>query len=322
MARAINQSIEHKARATVEGSGIRSRRRRVPALGQRARAAARRICRRVVAIAQRCDQRRLVCALASATTLRQSPQDRSVRRGDGRAGCIRCCRRMPNASRRSTSRRRCWPRQRCATRRCLPSRPMSGACRSPASSFDVVVSNSTLDHFETRDEILTSLRGFHRILRPGGRLLLTMDNLANPAVALRNALPYALLRRSKLVAYPIGATAGPGRLRRMLKDAGLRRAGDCRAAALPARAVGGARAALRTPRNAGGKGAVLADGRSMGAPGALADALHDRLFRRHRRAQAMTSMNRTTVVDRSPARRSMRWRARRIRPATSFVVRC
>jgi len=88
-------------------------------------------------------------------------------------------------------------------------------------SFDVVVSNSTLDHFETHDEILASMRGFHRILRPGGRLLLTMDNLANPAVALRNALPYALLRRLKLVAYPIGATVGPGRLRRMLKDAGF-----------------------------------------------------------------------------------------------------
>ena len=90
-----------------------------------------------------------------------------------------------------------------------------------SGSFDVVVSNSTLDHFETRDEILESLRGFHRILRPGGRLLLTMDNLANPAVALRNALPYRLMHRLKLVAYPIGATAGPGRLRLMLKDAGF-----------------------------------------------------------------------------------------------------
>jgi SAM-dependent methyltransferase len=88
-------------------------------------------------------------------------------------------------------------------------------------TFDVVVSNSTLDHFETHDEILASLRDFHRILRPGGRLLLTMDNLANPAVALRNALPYRLLHRLKLVAYPIGATGGPGRLRRMLNESGF-----------------------------------------------------------------------------------------------------
>jgi len=90
-----------------------------------------------------------------------------------------------------------------------------------SDAFDVVVSNSTLDHFDTRDEILASLRGFHRVLRPGGRLLLTMDNLANPAVALRNALPYRLLHRLKLVAYPIGATGGPRRLRRMLNDSGF-----------------------------------------------------------------------------------------------------
>lgn len=88
-------------------------------------------------------------------------------------------------------------------------------------SFDVVVSNSTLDHFDTRDQILDSLRGLHRVLRPGGLLLLTMDNLANPAVALRNALPFRLLQRLKLVAYPIGATAGPVRLRRMLRAAGF-----------------------------------------------------------------------------------------------------
>jgi SAM-dependent methyltransferase len=90
-----------------------------------------------------------------------------------------------------------------------------------SETFDVVVSNSTLDHFETGDEILESLRGLHRVLRPGGRLLLTMDNLANPAVALRNALPFRLLHRLRLVPYPIGATGGPRRLRRMLDDAGF-----------------------------------------------------------------------------------------------------
>ncbi|MEP6996596.1 MAG: class I SAM-dependent methyltransferase, partial [Betaproteobacteria bacterium] len=90
-----------------------------------------------------------------------------------------------------------------------------------SGAFDIVVSNSTLDHFKTRDEILTSLRCLHRVLRPGGRLLLTMDNLANPVVLLRNLLPYRLLHRLKLVAYPIGATGGPGTLRRMLRDAGF-----------------------------------------------------------------------------------------------------
>src|SRR6202030_1884380 len=43
-----------------------------------------------------------------------------------------------------------------------------------SGAFDVVVSNSTLDHFDTREEIFASLRGFHRVLRPAGILLLTM----------------------------------------------------------------------------------------------------------------------------------------------------
>lgn len=90
-----------------------------------------------------------------------------------------------------------------------------------SDSFDVVVSNSTLDHFDTHDQILESLRGLQRVLRPSGLLLLTMDNLANPAVALRNALPFRLLQRLNLVPYPIGATVGPVRLRRMLRDAGF-----------------------------------------------------------------------------------------------------
>lgn len=87
--------------------------------------------------------------------------------------------------------------------------------------FDVVVSNSTLDHFARHADIVTALRGLHRILRPGGRLLLTMDNLANPAVALRNALPLPLLRRLGLVVYPVGATLGPWRLRKLLREAGF-----------------------------------------------------------------------------------------------------
>ena len=88
-------------------------------------------------------------------------------------------------------------------------------------SFDLVVSNSTLDHFDTRDEIMAALRGIHRVLRSGGKLLLTMDNAANPVVALRNLLPLSLLRRLGLVPYPIGTTGGPRRLRDMLRAAGF-----------------------------------------------------------------------------------------------------
>jgi len=88
-------------------------------------------------------------------------------------------------------------------------------------SFDAVVSNSTLDHFKTRDDIRTALAGIHRVLRPGGRLVLTMDNLRHPGVALRNALPAAWLKRNGLVPYPIGATFGPRGLARTVRAAGF-----------------------------------------------------------------------------------------------------
>jgi SAM-dependent methyltransferase len=89
------------------------------------------------------------------------------------------------------------------------------------ASFDVVVSNSTLDHFDTRAEIRDALAGLHRLLRPGGRLVLTLDNLRHPSVALRNALPFSWLRRMGLVAYPVGATLGPAGLRRTLAETGF-----------------------------------------------------------------------------------------------------
>ncbi|MEP7207646.1 MAG: class I SAM-dependent methyltransferase [Casimicrobiaceae bacterium] len=88
-------------------------------------------------------------------------------------------------------------------------------------AFDAVVSNSTLDHFATHDEIERALADLHRVLAPHGTLLLTLDNLANPAVALRNALPLAWLRRTGIVPYPVGATYRPGALRRVLGRIGF-----------------------------------------------------------------------------------------------------
>jgi SAM-dependent methyltransferase len=90
-----------------------------------------------------------------------------------------------------------------------------------SSSFDVIVSNSTLDHFHSQHEIVTSLYELHRVLRVGGHLLLTLDNLANPIIAMRNALPFQLLNWLGLVPYYVGATYGPRGLRRIVQEVGF-----------------------------------------------------------------------------------------------------
>ena len=72
-----------------------------------------------------------------------------------------------------------------------------------------MVSLSTLDHFRDPEDLAASLRQLGRIVRPGGLLLLTLDNPTNPLVALRNALPFGLLNRLGLSPYFVGATAGP-----------------------------------------------------------------------------------------------------------------
>jgi len=89
------------------------------------------------------------------------------------------------------------------------------------ASFDVVLSNSTLDHFQTSEEITTSLRELYRVLREGGQLIVTMDNLMNPVIAIRNRLPFTLLNRLGILPYYVGITWGPRRLRTKLQEVGF-----------------------------------------------------------------------------------------------------
>lgn len=89
------------------------------------------------------------------------------------------------------------------------------------ASFDTVVSTSTLDHFESRQDIGVALREITRVLRPGGQLLLTLDNLAQPVVWLRSILPQGLMLRLGLIPYPVGKTLGPRGLRGFCRASGL-----------------------------------------------------------------------------------------------------
>ncbi|HEU5082855.1 MAG TPA: methyltransferase domain-containing protein [Acidimicrobiales bacterium] len=76
----------------------------------------------------------------------------------------------------------------------------------PDGAFDGVLSTSTLDHFEQARSIELALAELRRVLAPGGRLVLTLDNPDNPLIRLRNALPDGIARRTGLVPFAVGAT--------------------------------------------------------------------------------------------------------------------
>lgn len=88
-------------------------------------------------------------------------------------------------------------------------------------TFDVIVSTSTIDHFGSKDEIIRGLAELYRLLKAGGQLIITLDNLANPVIAIRNALPYNLLNRLNLLPYYVGATLNKDELQQHLKLAGF-----------------------------------------------------------------------------------------------------
>ena len=88
-------------------------------------------------------------------------------------------------------------------------------------AFDSIVSNSTLDHFESLDDLSISLQELFRVLRPGGQMILTLDNLSNPIILLRNWLPFPLLKRLKIVPYYVGVTLRANRLEALLNDSGF-----------------------------------------------------------------------------------------------------
>ncbi len=91
----------------------------------------------------------------------------------------------------------------------------------PNGTFDGIVSNSTLDHFESLDDLSGSLQELFRVLRPGGQMILTLDNLSNPIILLRNRLPFPLLKRLKIVPYYVGVTLRANRLEYLLKETGF-----------------------------------------------------------------------------------------------------
>jgi len=88
-------------------------------------------------------------------------------------------------------------------------------------SFDLVYSGSTLDHFDTAEEIDRAIREIQRVLRPDGRLILTLDNPGNPIVWLRNGPLLDWLRSTGIVPYQVGVTLDRRRLTDRVRQGGF-----------------------------------------------------------------------------------------------------
>ena len=117
------------------------------------------------------------------------------------------------------------PLIRAALIRCPSLRLVQCDIRAPAflaETFDIIVSTSTLDHFSTATQLRTALNGLASLLAPGGELLITLDNLSNPVIAVRNAIPHKWRTRLGLTPYYVGATCGPAQLRKYLTEARLK----------------------------------------------------------------------------------------------------
>ena len=83
-------------------------------------------------------------------------------------------------------------------------------------SLDIIVSTSTLDHFDNRADFLQALAELARVLKPDGLLIITLDNPWNPLYH-----PLRWLSRGKNAPFPLGYTVSTPQLERDLSAAGL-----------------------------------------------------------------------------------------------------
>ena len=91
--------------------------------------------------------------------------------------------------------------------RALPVRPLS---------LDLILSMSSLDHFESEAEFHSSLRQLCGALRPGGTLVITLDNPANPLYGVLR-----LVSRTAISPFRLGFTPALRDLKQELEDIDL-----------------------------------------------------------------------------------------------------
>ena len=91
----------------------------------------------------------------------------------------------------------------------------------PTHCFDLIVSNSTLDHFVDESDLRRSLEELARVLFPGGLLFVTLDNPLNPIISIRNRWSSTSSQRNRLVPYFMGHTVSQLELCRLVEAVGL-----------------------------------------------------------------------------------------------------
>jgi ubiquinone/menaquinone biosynthesis C-methylase UbiE len=84
-------------------------------------------------------------------------------------------------------------------------------------SFNAVISDSTLDHYKNKDDITVALKEIVRVLKPGGILLITMDNKSNITEPL-----FRIWLKLGLSPFYIGKTYNMKELKSALHELGLK----------------------------------------------------------------------------------------------------
>jgi len=86
-----------------------------------------------------------------------------------------------------------------------------------SDSFDLLISNSTLDHFSNERDIIAALHELRRVLRPAGILIITMDNKGNLTEPF-----FRLWMSLGLAPFFVGKTYSIGQMKHVLESVGFR----------------------------------------------------------------------------------------------------